>query len=90
VGFPSADAENYILKYLFQHVPGSLPAQSQKMYSSRPELNNWTKLSYKRCRSTEEENERETKHTTESEHWLNQTSTFNRHTALLEEESEDQ
>jgi hypothetical protein len=33
---------------------------------------------------------REAKHVKESEHWLNQTSTSNRYTALLEEESEDQ
>jgi hypothetical protein len=43
------------------------------MYSSQPELNNWTKASYKRGRSTQEETKRETKHTKESEHWLNQT-----------------
>jgi hypothetical protein len=36
-------------------------AQSQKMYSSQPELNNnWTKVSYKRGRSTQEETKRET------------------------------
>jgi hypothetical protein len=34
--------------------------------------------------------ERDAKHAKESEHWLNQTSTSNRYTALLEEESEDQ
>jgi hypothetical protein len=58
VGFPSEDAENYTLEYLFHHMPGSLPAQSQQMYSSQqsqyhiqanafqfqPELNNWTKV----------------------------------------------
>jgi hypothetical protein len=61
------------------------------MNSSQPELNdNWTKVSYKRGRSTQEENGRETKHFKESEHWLNQTSTSNLYTALLEEESEDQ
>jgi hypothetical protein len=60
------------------------------MYSSHPELNNnWTKASYKRGRSTQEESEGETKHATESECCLNQTSTSNRYTALLEEESED-
>jgi hypothetical protein len=33
--------------------------------------------------------QREAKHTKESEHWLNQTSTSSDYTALLEEESED-
>jgi hypothetical protein len=57
-------------------MPGSLPGQRQKMYSSQPELNNnWTKVSYK---------------SKEGEHWLNQTSTSSPYTALLEEESEDQ
>jgi hypothetical protein len=37
VGF-STDTENYTLEYMFQHMPGSLPAQSQKMYSSQPKL----------------------------------------------------
>jgi hypothetical protein len=33
------------------------------MYSSQPELNdNWTKVSYKRGRSTQKETEREAKH----------------------------
>jgi hypothetical protein len=60
------------------------------MYSSQPELNNnWTKLSYKRGRSTQEETEREAKLAKESEQWLNQTSTSSHYTALLEEESED-
>jgi hypothetical protein len=60
------------------------------MYS-QPELNdNWTKVSYKRGRTTQEETERGAKHAKESEHWLNQTSTYNRYTALLEEGSEDQ
>jgi hypothetical protein len=60
------------------------------MYSSHSELNNnWTKVSYKRGRSTQEETERETKHAKENEHWLNQTSTSVRYTAPLEEESED-
>jgi hypothetical protein len=69
-------------------VPGSSPDQSQKKYSSQPELNNnWTKVPYKRGRSTQKKNEREAKHTKESEHWLNQTSTSNRYTAPLEEES---
>jgi hypothetical protein len=54
-------------------MPGSLPAQSQKMYSSQPELNNYTEVLYKRGRSTQEETEREAKRTKESEHWLNQT-----------------
>jgi hypothetical protein len=56
VRFPSKDTENYKLEYTFQHIPGSLPAQSQKMNSCQPELNdNWTKVSYKRGRSTQEE-----------------------------------
>jgi ATP-dependent 26S proteasome regulatory subunit len=62
----------------------------KKIYSSQPELNNnWTKVSYKRGRLTQEETEREAKHTTESKHWLNQTSTSSHYMALLEEESED-
>jgi hypothetical protein len=61
------------------------------MYSSQPELNdNWTEVSYKRGRSTQEESEREAKHAKESKHWLNQTFTSNCCTALLEEESENQ
>jgi hypothetical protein len=62
------------------------------MNSSQPELNNdsWTKVSYKRRRSTQEGTEREAKHAKESEHWLNQTSASNRYTALLEQESECQ
>jgi hypothetical protein len=61
----------------------------------QPELNNdWTKVSYKRGRgrgrSTLEETGRETKHSKEGEHWLNQTSTSSRYTAVLEEEREDQ
>jgi hypothetical protein len=92
---------------MFQHVPGSLPAKSQQMYSSQlsqqsqyhtpanaflshQELNNWTKVTYKRARSTQDETERETKRTKESVHGLNQSSTSNRYTALLEEESEEQ
>jgi hypothetical protein len=49
-----------------------------------------TKVSYKRDRLTQEETEREAKHTKESEHWLNQTSTSNHYTAILQEGSEDQ
>jgi hypothetical protein len=61
------------------------------MNSSQPELNdNWTKVSYKRGRSTQEGTDREAKHAKESEHWLNQTSTSNLYIALIEEESEDQ
>jgi hypothetical protein len=72
-------------------MPGSLPGQSQKINSSQPELNdNWTKVLYKRGRSTQEGTKREAKFAKESEHWLNHTSTSNRYTALLEEESEDQ
>jgi hypothetical protein len=58
---------------------------SQKKYSSQPELNNWTKISYKRGKSTQEETEREAKHTQENEHWLNQSFASNRYTALQEE-----
>jgi hypothetical protein len=61
------------------------------MNSSLQELNDsWTKISYKRCRSTQEGTKRKNKHAKESEHWLSQTSTSSRYTALLEEESEDQ
>jgi hypothetical protein len=55
VGFPSKDTENYTIKCSFLHVPGSSLAQSQKNYTSQPELNNnWTKVSYKTGRSTQE------------------------------------
>jgi hypothetical protein len=43
-----------------------------------------------RGRSTQEETEREVKHAKESENCLNQSSTSNHYTALLEEEGEDQ
>jgi hypothetical protein len=60
------------------------------MYSSQTELNyNWTKVSYKRGRSTQG-TEREAKHTKENEHWLNQTSTSNPYTALQGEKNEAQ
>jgi hypothetical protein len=89
VGFPSKDAENYF--GVFVSTSARLPAQSQRIYSSQSELNsNWTKVSYKRDRSTQKETEREAKHTRESKHWLNQTSTSNRYTALQEEKSEAQ
>jgi hypothetical protein len=56
----------------------------------RQELNNkWTKISYKRDKPVQDETERETKHLKESVHWLNQTFTSIRYTALLEEESVD-
>jgi hypothetical protein len=72
-------------------MPATLPGQSQKMHSSQPKVNdNWSKVSYKRGRSTQEETEREAKHAKESEYRLNQTSISNRYTALLDEESEDQ
>jgi hypothetical protein len=59
-------------------------------FPSQQELNNdWTKVSYKQ-RSTLDKTEREIKHIKESVHWLNQTSTTNHYTALLEEETEDQ
>jgi hypothetical protein len=58
-------------------MPGTLPEQSQKMDLSQPDLNdNWTKVSYKIGRSTQEENEREAKHANESDHWLYQTLPF--------------
>jgi hypothetical protein len=54
VGFPSKEGHRK-LEYSFQHMPGSLLAQSQKMNSSQTELNNnWIKVSYKRDRSTQE------------------------------------
>jgi hypothetical protein len=56
-------------------------------FSYQPEYNNnWTKMSCQRARSTHEETQREAKHNKGREHWLNQTSTSNRYTALLEEE----
>jgi hypothetical protein len=46
---------------------GSLPDQSQKMNSSKPELNdNWSKVSCKRGTPTQEGTEREAKHAKES------------------------
>jgi hypothetical protein len=61
------------------------------VFPPQPEFNNnWTEVSYKRDRSTQDETEGEAKHYKEREHWLNQTSTSNRYTALLVEESEDQ
>jgi hypothetical protein len=97
--FPSEDAEKSILWSSVQNMAGKLPAQSQQMYSlqqsqyhtqanavpSQPKLNNWTKVSYERGRLTQDETEREAKHTKESEHWLNQISISN-----LEEETADQ
>jgi hypothetical protein len=72
-------------------MPGSLPGQAQEINSSQPVINdNWTKVSYKRGRSTQEGTEREPKHAKGSEHWFNQTSTSNHYTPLVEEESEDQ
>jgi hypothetical protein len=78
-------------------MPGSLPAvtinvflstsqQSQyhtqaNAFPSQQELNNWTKVSYKRGRSTQDETEREVKHAKESVHWLSQTSRSNRYTS---------
>jgi hypothetical protein len=71
-------------------MPGSLPGQSQQINYSQPELNYiWAKVSYKRGRSMQEETDREDKHTKQSEHWLDQTSTSNCYTALAEDESED-
>jgi hypothetical protein len=88
------------LEYSFQHTSGSLPAQSKhpsqyhtqaNAFPSQTELNNkWTKVSYKRGRLTQEETEREAKHTKESAYWLNQTSTSSCYATVPEEESEDQ
>jgi hypothetical protein len=58
---------------------------------SQQELNNdCSRLRYKRGRSTEDETERETRHTKEIVYWLNQTSNSNPKTVLQDEESEDQ
>jgi hypothetical protein len=76
VRFPNKDME-----CSFQHVPGSLPGLPQKMNSSQPD--NWTKVLYKRGRSTQDGTDKETKHAKQSEHQLNPTSTSNRYTALL-------
>jgi hypothetical protein len=90
-GFPSKNGENYILEYSFQHMPSSLPSQSQKMYSSEPELNiKWTKFSYNRGRSTREETDREAKHTKESNTGSTNLAQPNRYTGLIEEEREEQ
>jgi hypothetical protein len=48
---------------------------------------NWAKVLYKRGRSIQDGTDKEAK---QGEHWLNPTSTSNRYTALLEEESEEQ
>jgi hypothetical protein len=84
---------------------GNLPAQPQQLFSSQHSQyhtqanafpyqqewsDNWTKVLYKRVWSAQDENETKTKHSTECKYWLNQTSTSNRYTALLEEVSEDQ
>jgi hypothetical protein len=89
---------------MFQHMPGSLQQMYSSQHSQQSQYhtqanafpsqqevnNNWTKISYKRGRSAQDETEAKTKHSKESEHWLNQTSTPNRYTVLLKEESEDQ
>jgi hypothetical protein len=63
-------------------MPNGLTGQLQKMNCSQPELNdNWTKVSYKKGRSTQEETEKKPNTPKESEHWLNHTSTSNRYTA---------
>jgi hypothetical protein len=55
---------------------------------SQPEPNNgWTGVSYKRSRPAEEEYQRVIKHTKESNHWLNPTSSSSRYSALLDEEN---
>jgi hypothetical protein len=77
-----------------QMYPSQPSCQSQyhtqtKAFPSQQELNNnWTKVSYKRGRSTQGKTERETKQTKGSVPCLNQTSTSSRYTAL--EESENQ
>jgi hypothetical protein len=58
------------------------------MNSSRPD--NCTKVSYKRGRSTQDGTDKEAKHAKQSKNWINPTSTSNRYTAILEEESEEQ
>jgi hypothetical protein len=45
--FPNKDTE-----CSSQHMPGSLPGQPQEINSSQPD--NWTKVSYKRGRSTQD------------------------------------
>jgi hypothetical protein len=79
-----------------QMYPSQPSEQSQyhtqaSAFPSQQELNNnWTIALYIQGRSTQDETERETKHTKESVHWLDQTSSSNCYTALLEEEIEDQ
>jgi hypothetical protein len=75
----------------------SLPSQQSQCHNqvnafpSKPEFsNNWIRVSYKRGGSPQDVTETKTNHSRESEYWLNQTSTSNRYTALLEEASEDQ
>jgi hypothetical protein len=89
---PSEDAGKSILWSIRFKIWQVVYLQSHELqYHTQPELNHkWAKVSYKRGRSTQDETERETKHAKDSEHWLNQTPTSNRYTALLEEESEDQ
>jgi hypothetical protein len=48
--------------------PRKFSCSSTKNVLPQPELNNWTKVSCKRSRSTKEETEREAKHTNKSEH----------------------
>jgi hypothetical protein len=69
---------------------GSLPVVAENVFFPTRINNKWTKVLYKSGRTTKEKSEREAKHTKESEHWLNQTSTSNRYTALLEEGRKDQ
>jgi hypothetical protein len=60
-----------------QQICSSQTSQQSQYYTqanvfpAQQELNNWTKVLYKWRRSTQDETERETKHTKESEHWLN-------------------
>jgi hypothetical protein len=61
------------------------------MYFFQPGSGNkWTKVSNKRGRPTHERAPRQAKLVKESDHWLNPTSTRNRFSALMEDESEDQ
>jgi hypothetical protein len=80
-------------------MPGSLPAQSQQMCS----FQDYQQFQYHaqatptglKYHTNEVDQHKvklggETKHSKESEQWLNQSSTSSCYTALLEEESEDQ
>jgi hypothetical protein len=74
----------------FSTVPMSHPSQCIPIPTQQELNNNCPKVSYKRGRTKQYDTERETKHAKYSVHWLNQISTFNSYTALLEEIREDQ